>query len=514
MGWNIGSSLSSAWHKVTHVAESAADAVVDEGKKLGSEALDQGKQLAGDAVSLTGGLIDKILHRSDVVQFPHELNVPTPETHTSLQPGKRTPVPDLENLTLGGSKTPVTSFGLHMDQAGDARLDLNAAGPGTDWGKKDAESAVLSVYVDGKYQQDVVLFGGDKTTPYALSLGNLPAGDHTITLRYAREKSSEGAKGIAIASGSAEAVTYASKEEEWAAKYAPILIGRGSLDNNHTDTPLGMYHEVKKNEDGTTTLSYSYAYSNEDRGTAANPALEAARWGRLTDLQHVMTVTVDANGNRISETIEGNGHKIRDFAGEHDGTHPVIKTSSGNNNVSDEGDGSLRFRMTTDNPLSPDMPTEDLMRTHPEWFEIMGKELLREGKVDPSGVGDKPNESALGKAKIFLAQHGLGDIPQMADPRNYLYVQFKASGAEEHPVSVRVRLKNGQVRTSDMGVDAAKIARDGWAQTTVQLPPGTRPEDVAGIEYVSDGAKIEEVGHTYMLDQEYAPVELPKPAVS
>ncbi|HEY9855860.1 MAG TPA: hypothetical protein V6D05_09005, partial [Stenomitos sp.] len=452
-------------------------------------------------------LVDKLLHRSEVLPFPHELNVPTPESHTRLAPGTPAAIPELAGLSLGLHK-PLASFGLHMDAAGDARLDLEAAGPGTDWGRKGAESAVLSVYLDGKYQQDVVLWGGSKTSPYALSLGNLPAGDHTVTVRYAREKSTAGAQGIEIAAGRAEAVAYPSREERWAAQYAPILIGKGGLDNNHTDTPLGMYHTISQNPDGTTTLSYAYAFSNEDEGTAANPALEAARWGRLTDLQHVMNVTVDPDGRVVAERIEGNGHKVRDFKGEHDGTHPIIRTSSGNNNVSDDGDGPLRFRMTTDNAVPTNAPVEDLMRTRPGWFEAMGKEVLREGKVDPDGVGDKPDESALGKVQIWLAQHGLGDLPQMADPRNYLYVQFKAKGAEEHPVEVRVRLKNGEVRTSAMGVEAAQIARDGWAQTTVQLPPGTKPEDVARVDFVSDGAHLDQVGHTFMLDPAYHPVEI------
>lgn len=503
MSWNkIGEGLSGAWHKVTHSASSAVGEVVEEGKKLG-----------GDAVSLTGGLVDKLLHRSETITFPHTLNVPTPETHQRLAPGVPAGIPELAGLNLGINK-PLTSFGVRMDAAGEARLDLQAAGPGTDWGKKGAESAVLSVYVDGQYQQDVVLWGGSKTTPYALSLGNLPAGDHTVTLRYAREKSSEGATGVSITAGRAEAVTYPSQAERWAAEHAPILIGRSGLDNTHTDTPLGMYHRITQNPDGTTKISYAYVFSNEDLGTAANPALEAARWGRLTDMQHVMDVTLDADGKVVSERIEGKGHEVRDFAGEHDGTHPVIRIETGNNNVTDDGDGALRFRMPPDNPVPADAPVEELMRRHPAWFEAMAKELAREGKIDPSGVGDKPTESLVGKAKIWLAQHGLGAIPQMADPRNYLYVQLNVTGAEEHPVSVRVRLKNGEVRTSDLGEEAAKIARDGWAQTTVQLPPGTRPEDVAGIEFVSPGARIEAVGHTYMLDAAYQPVDLAPPALS
>lgn len=501
MGWDkIQNDLGAIWHRAKQAATGAAQDVGAESGKVGS-----------DVASFTEGLIDDLRGRSLTgPSFPHELNVPTPTTHMALVPGARQPVIGSEGLTLD-NKTPLSSFGLHMNAAGNARLDLEAAGPGTDWGEKGRESAVLSVYVDGKYQQDVVLWGGSKDTPYALSLGKLGAGDHTVTLRYAREKSTQGAKGIHLSSGTATAATYPTKEAQWAADYAPVLYGRSGLSNNHTDTPLGLYYSTNQNPDGTTTLSYSYAYSNEDGGTAASPALEQARWGRLTDLQHVLNVTVDANGKVVSEIYEGAGHHDHAFTGEHDGTHPVIRTATGNNNVTDQGGGPMRFMQPPDHLVDDRAPTEDLMRQNPRWFETMAKEVQREGKVDPKGVGDKPDDSNLGVVKTWLAQHGLGSIPQSADPRHYLYVQFNSANGSEDPINVRVQLKNGTWLDSDLGVSAAAIARDGWAQTAVRLPPGTRPEDVAKVEFASlgkDKARIDRVGHLYMLDSRYEPQEV------
>jgi hypothetical protein len=42
-------------------------------------------------------------------------------------------------------------------------LDLTASAPGTDWGTAGSESAVVTVTLDGKYNQDVVLFAGEQS---------------------------------------------------------------------------------------------------------------------------------------------------------------------------------------------------------------------------------------------------------------------------------------------------------------------------------------------------------------
>lgn len=444
--------------------------------------------------------------------FPQELAVPTPASHAALS-GTATPVVPPGGLSLTG-KEPTASFGVHLDQAGDARLDLTAAAPGTDWGKKGAESAVLSVYVDGKYQQDLVLWGGAKPQGYGIALGALGKGDHTVTLRYADEKSPGGAKGIRVSAGTASAAQYASKEDAWAAQNAPVLVGRhGGLENNHDDTPLGMFHRISKGADGTTTLSYGYAFSNEDTGDGAQPALEQARWGRLTDLETVFKVTVDANGQVLSRQYEGAGHHWHPFAGKFEGTHPVIRTATDNNNVTDQGDGPLRFRFPTDNRVG-DFPSEDLMRQHPEWFAASGKELLREGKIDPAGVGDRPLTGKAKQLQSYLAAFGLVPDAKMADPRNYLYVQLDARGAKEDPLVARVILKNGQTFDSNLGVAEAAINRNGWSQTTVRLPPGTTQDDIAQVSFVSNGtAQVNRVGNVYLLDGEYQPVALPASAV-
>ncbi|HEY9720686.1 MAG TPA: hypothetical protein V6D47_01650 [Oscillatoriaceae cyanobacterium] len=487
--------------------------------------------LFGPLAQLGPGVSDKLDQASEKVLLPHSplhVNVPEPKSFAPLVDNQPTEL--LQGATALTHPRLPTTFGIHLPTAGDARLDLRAAGPGTDWGTKGSESAVMSVYLDGAYHQDVVLTGGAQETPYALSLGNLPAGDHTVSLRYAPEKSAAGAKGINLGSLTAQSVTYGSSEEKWAADNAPVLIGRNGLANNHNDAPLALYHKFVKNPDGTTTISYSYAYSNEDGGDGANLALEYALYGRSLDMQHVYDVTVDGNGKVLRRQYEGPWHNIHnlsngiasslrgvpaspsrqmmDFNGEFDGSHAVLRTETTNNNVTDSGIGGLRFRFPTDNPIR-NAADESLLLKRPDFYRISTAEVAREGKIDPKGVGSKPDPSIWGYIKSQALDLIPGKQRQIADPRNYLYVQLEGQGLEKHPLGVRVQLKDGSWHSSDLGNPKARLGDSGWAQAAVRLPPGTKPQDVKAIAY--EGGKVVSQGPAYMLDAEFNPqmVEAP-----
>ena len=70
---------------------------------------------------------------------------------------------------------PLAQKQFYAQAAGEARLALTAAAPGTDWGSAGRESAVLSVSVDGRYSQDVVLFAGAQRFTYDVALARSPA---------------------------------------------------------------------------------------------------------------------------------------------------------------------------------------------------------------------------------------------------------------------------------------------------------------------------------------------------
>jgi hypothetical protein len=105
---------------------------------------------------------------------------------------------------------------------------------------------------------------------------------------------------------------------------------------------------------------------------------------------------------------------------------------------------------------------EQVMDENPLTYQVMVKELAREDKLRPFGAveGEK-----------------------ISDPRNYLYVEYNATnygGA----LTVQVRLKNEtRWRSGNLGRTDYAIARSEWVRTTVELPPGTRPDQIAEIGF-------------------------------
>lgn len=401
------------------------------------------------------------------------------------------------------------SFGVVV--AGDrtpVRLDISAGGPGTDWQEKGKESSVLSVYVDGQYQQDIVLWGGERKRTYSVSLGELDAGKHNVTLRYAEEKSSREAKGVDLDQVRASVPQYGSQAEKWAAQHAPILIGKKGTSTNHTDTPLGLFHKIEKNAD-VTTITYGYIHSNEDGGTALSPPIQQARWGRLTDLESVFIVKLDGAGKVLSEQFEDAGHVFKEFEGQHEGDHPIIRTATRNNTCEDEGSGLMRFRLPTDHLVTESMPEEEVMRRNPAFFALQTKELYRENKIDRGGLGHSPGTSVLNQVRTWLGDHGILHQPKMADPRHYVYVQFETDGTGDGYVFARAHMKDGTIVDSHFGNEDVAISRDGWVQTSIRLPKEASAADVRRIELVKEGtSKVLNVGHIYSLGTDFRPHEL------
>ena len=105
---------------------------------------------------------------------------------------------------------------------GEARLALSAAAPQTDWGTAGCESAVLTVTVDGRYSQDVVLFAGAQRFAYDVALGPVARGRHRVEVWLNREKSAPGARGAKVW----RLAPSQAARDDLAARYAPILYGR------------------------------------------------------------------------------------------------------------------------------------------------------------------------------------------------------------------------------------------------------------------------------------------------
>jgi hypothetical protein len=163
--------------------------------------------------------------------------------------------------------------------------------------------------------------------------------------------------------------------------FAPILHARPDTVGRFTDVPLVMWYETEKTPRGSS-LRYSVIFSNEDGGTAADRLL--ATWGRLTDIEYVYGVEVDAAGLVLEETFQGKDHEIVPFRGAREGRHPLLYVVTDNNMVKDEGVTKQRHAPA---PVPFDLSgssREAVMDASPWTYEVTAREARREGRVVPS----------------------------------------------------------------------------------------------------------------------------------
>ncbi|MCW2882405.1 MAG: hypothetical protein JWQ95_6505 [Sphaerisporangium sp.] len=361
-----------------------------------------------------------------------------------------------------------------VPRSGEALIDLNTAAPGTDWAVAGAESAVVSVSVDNRYATDLVVSGG-QPLHRQLALGRLTAGVHQLRLHFAGERSAATSKSVLL--DTLRVSTYAPGSPEYLVlRYAPVVYGRniaalGSpYQNATTDTPLIAWHETAPAATaGHTRLTYSVVWSNEDGGTNT-PAL-MARWGRTTDIEWIYAVEVDEHGNRVagSDTYQAANHQTLHFSGKYEGDHALLETCTSNNNMCDQVDDPMRFFLSSLQTLPADQAREYLMDTNPWTYQIMAKEMLREGKIEAASAGTPLT-------------------PDVSDQRNYLYAVVKKTtqpanaGASWVGVSLGVRLVTGDTIYLSHHVDPTwSIGRDDPAATTVELPAGITVNDIAEV---------------------------------
>jgi CheY-like chemotaxis protein len=358
-----------------------------------------------------------------------------------------------------------------------ADLDLRA--PGTDWSREGKEAALATVFVDGRAQQQIMLYAGGRQFTYTVFLGALAAGEHNVDVRGPGVEFS----GARFHEDSSDVMAN-----------APVLYARANTIGKYTDIPLIVYCE-RLSDNGAPFLQYTVIFSNEDGGTSTRALM--ARWGRTTDVEYVYR----AFPGRA--TIQAKDHKEVEFRGGRDGTHPLLMPITDNNMIG-EADVStpVRYQIA---PVLVDLTghsREEVMDQHPIAYEVMAKELQREGKLRPFGAVDHE---------------------KVSDPLNYLYFEMKLAKRESF-VATLVRLK-GDPRWYSSHLGHADFAirtwtrgsaesASGFVRTTVELPPGTKPEQISeiGFECIvpekaeSDSpCRVEAVTKAFFLDRDYRP---------
>ncbi|MEV0344606.1 hypothetical protein AB0H88_02490 [Nonomuraea sp. NPDC050680] len=401
---------------------------------------------------------------------------------------------------------PDTRVPVVVRKSGEALIDLNVSAPGTDWAKAGAESAVVSISVDNRYVADLVV-SGDQPLHRQLALGRLKAGVHQLRLHFADERSAAASNSVAV--DTLRVSTYAPGSPEYLVlRYAPVVYGRNlaalgnPYQNATTDTPLIAWHDAAPaTTPGHTKLTYSVVWSNEDGGTNT-PAL-MARWGRTTDIEWIYSVEVDQNGDRVagSDTYQAPDHQTLHFSGRYENDHALLQTCTSNNNMCDTVDDPMRFFLSYLPTLPANQAREYLMDANPWTYEIMAKEMLREGKIEaPSATTPT--------------------TPEVSDQRNYLYAVVKKTtqpanaGSSWVGVSLGVRLVSGETVYLSNHVDPTwSLQRDDPAATTVELPAGTTADDIAEVTAhrvvvgTDTGATVHVTGikRGFLLGQDYLP---------
>ena len=369
-------------------------------------------------------------------------------------------------------------------KTGEVLADVEMRAPGTNWGDTGHEAALATVSVDDATQQNVMLYAGAQAFRYPVFLGRLTAGRHRLAV--------EG-KGVEV-----RGADFHESDADYV-RNAPILYARANTIGRFTDLPLILYCE-RLRENGEPVLRYTMIFSNEDGGTSTRALM--ARWGRTTDVEYVYKGVLEPDGTIRRAVIQTNNHRDIEFRGKREGSHPLLMPITDNNMIG-EADTAVPVRYQIA-PVLVDLSEhsrEEVMDTHPIAYRVMAQELAREQKLRPFGIVD-------------------GE--KISEPRNYLYVELRL-GKLDSAVATLVRLKgDGRYYSSNLGrtdcaIDVAKRnpaeSPLGFARTTIELPPGTRADQVAEIGFQcltperapTTPCHVDAVPKAFFLDADYRP---------
>lgn len=366
--------------------------------------------------------------------------------------------------TTGTILTTLTAVN-RAGRAAEYLLTIKAGAGGASWEKRGAEAAVLTVFVDGRYNQDVILFAGAKAFAYRALLGPLETGEHEIAIAHNPARSAPNAGPVKLEAAFAGPLEVLPGEtarnpvfERLAARNAPLIYLRPETVDKFSDIPLLTYYEIFDEPDEIRRVRYTTIFTNEDGGTRS--AALMARWGRMTDIEWVYEIRVRASGEILSEIYQGANHETKDFRGRRFGAHPLLFDATVNNNFADAGCSRLRVSPPLVRAFLPDKSRETVMDAFPWTYRIMAEEARREGRIDPARL----------------------DANTIADPRDYFYLEIRT---EPEGAAVSVALENGSEKSlSDFGDPRLRVERPGFVRIAVRRPAGLKKKFPDAVELV------------------------------
>ena len=375
--------------------------------------------------------------------------------------------------------------------SGQAILALALSAPGTSWGPGRASAVVADVSVTDATTssalpvQQVVLYRGAATFTYTVRLGMVAAGDR-LTASIAAEPDARlgglselpGSRGTVqapriVVADAAVLWLDASSSIAIADRYAPVLYGR-STSALH-DTPLLLDATTTLHGDGSRSIDYTAIFSHEDAGTAYVPCLELTSWGRLSDIETVVHLDVDASGTVTAGTYFWGGVPRAGYpdsdgalqevskpfslakASQWEGSHPVIRIATGNNDAVAGSRSAFRFLLPVVAGPEAGATRESVMAAHPFTYAVVAEEAARWY----ANLDDTPTS------------------PQMGDASQYAVVDLSTTGPSDARLAVEVEV-SGTWFAADQSWGYPLVGT-GHLQTTVKLPFGWSADQVQGV---------------------------------
>ena len=199
---------------------------------------------------------------------------------------------------------------------------------------------------------------------------------------------------------------------------------------------------------------------------------------------------VAPGGFVLEEYFQGAGHSTTYFQGNRIDDHPILKTVTINNLVSDAGVSNYKFFLSPERSKQERHSREILMDEDPWTYEIMALEMIAEDKYE------SPADPL---------------ISTVSDARNYLYLEFNTqmvgSGLR---LTFAAKLKNDPLwYYSDHGLSSiGAVNKEGWRRSTIELPQGTTLNDLDSLQIMGSASgsfsiTFEELSKVFLLAEDF-----------
>lgn len=361
------------------------------------------------------------------------------------------------------------------------------------WDVVGREGVMLRVTLDGRYVAHVPVSRPGRAT-YDVMLGSVEPGEHVVRAELDRELTAvelrdDGAVVESIATTQIDETSPAYRPNS----LAPFVYARPDAVGRFNDTPLFMWYEVEP-EANATRYRFSVIFTNEDGGTPTDRLM--ATWGRTTDIEYLYSVAVDAAGAIVDQDMQGPDHETLKYNGPREAQHPLLWVSTRNNMVLDRGETQVRFAPAPMAFSLAGRSREFVMDAHAWLYDVMTRELVREGKIVPD------------------APPGNDRIP---DPRRFVFLEgCGEAGDRAVAFAIGTGAPGGDLtwHASDRGMTSYRIVRDGCFQAATPLPGDLTLKDVRAIRaqaYPRDmragtaPARLTRINQVFMLDDRLAP---------